>query len=415
MTYGNELGLQLTAANADAVAAFDRTIAEYLRFGRDTGKHLKAALTGDPDMPMAHVLRGYFFQLMRIPALLPKAGEEAAAAEKHADRVTARERLHIDALKAWCAGDFETAIGAWETILKKHPRDVLALKLASHLHFYLGDSRNVRDCVARVLPAWDESVPGYGYLLGMHAFGLEETGNYRAAERRGRKAVELNPEDAWAVHAVAHVLDSERRFDEGVEWIGSLEPHWRGANNFRYHLWWHRALMQLARGEHERVLELYDQSIWDPQSDEYLDLCNDAALLARLELRGVDVGDRWQALADKVEKQCDTRSLAFIDAHYALTLAAAGRTDRLATLLAGLKDYAGKTKETTARVTAEVGLPLCQAVTAWRAGDHARVCETLAPLRDRLIRIGGSHTQRDLFAQILAASQGAAAKQLSVS
>src|SRR5205814_9648459 len=138
----------------------------------------------------------------------------------------------------------------------------------------------------------DPAVAGYGYLLGLHAFGLEETGDYRAAEREGRKAVEINPRDAWGVHAVAHVMDSEDRYREGIEWLSSLESHWNAANNFRYHLWWHRALMHLAQGELDEALALYDERMWDPESDEYLDLCNDAALLARLEIAGAVVGER---------------------------------------------------------------------------------------------------------------------------
>lgn len=405
MTIENKLGLTFTAANDSAVAAFDRTIDEYLCFGRSTGEHLKAALAADPEMIMAHVLRGYFFQLMRIPALLPRAQQSLETAQKHAEGATPRERLHVQALQAWCAGEFENAIDAWETILREHPRDVLALKLANHLHFYLGHSSEIRDGVARVLPAWSESAPGYGYLLGMHAFGFEETGNYRAAEQRGRKAVELNARDAWAVHAVAHVMDTEKRYAEGIDWIESLEPHWNAANNFRYHLWWHRALMHIARGEHDAALAMYDARIWDPQSDEYLDLCNNAALLARLELKGVDVGERWNVLAEKAEKHAGTRSLCFIDAHCVLALAAAGKRERAQAVLEELRTYAREGKGTTARVAAEVGLPICEAIVAWRSGDLEGAKRMLDPHRDHVIRIGGSHTQRDLFTQILAACE----------
>lgn len=400
----NPSGVALTAANDAAVAAFDRAVDAYLALGRDTGRHLKEALAADPDMVMAHALRGYFFQLMALPALLPRARQALAAAEEKCAGATPRERLHVAALKAWCEGNLEGALESWEAILREHPCDILALKLANHIHFYLGDSAGVRDSVSRVLPAWNVSMPAYGYVLGMHAFGLEETGDYRAAERAGRAAVEMNPRDAWAVHAVAHVLDSEDRYREGIRWIASLEEHWSGANNFRYHLWWHRALMHMGVGEHDEALALYDERMWDPASDEYLDLCNDAALLARLELAGLDVGDRWQALADKVEKQVDTRVLAFIDAHYVLALAAAGRVERARAVLDALATSARDPHDTTARVTAEVGLALCGAIVAWRSEDFSSAADSLASLRATTQRIGGSHTQRDLIAQILVAA-----------
>ena len=400
----NALGLTFTAANDAAVAAFDHAIEEYLSMGRDTGRHLKDALTADPAMVMGLVLRGYFFKLMGVPALLPRASQSLSAAQAAAAAATGREQQHVAALASWCAGDFESAIAKWEAILREHPRDVLALRLASHLYFYLGESAGIRDSVERVLPAWEPAMPGYGYLLGIHAFGLEETGDYRAAEKAGRAAVALNPRDRWAVHAVAHVMDSEQRYDEGIAWLEALEPHWSAAHNFRYHLWWHRALMYLGRSEPDRALAIYDERLWDPASDEYLDLCNDASLLARLELAGVEVGDRWQAVADKVDKLVDTRVLAFIDAHYVLALAAAGRHERAAQVLQALERYAADGRETSARVTAEVGRTLCEAMVAWRAEDFGRVVALLEPVREKVVRIGGSHAQRRLVTQILAAS-----------
>jgi hypothetical protein len=153
-------GLPLTAANAEAVAAFEATLDAYLGFARDAGDRLKATLKADPAMPLAHVLRGAFFLLMGKPTLLAKAAEASAAATERLDGATARERRHAQALAAWCRGDFEGALGEWEAILADAPRDVVALKLAHYLHFYRGESEAMRDSVARTLRAWDESVPG---------------------------------------------------------------------------------------------------------------------------------------------------------------------------------------------------------------------------------------------------------------
>jgi hypothetical protein len=222
-----------------------------------------------------------------------------------------------------------------------------------------------------------------------------------AAERQGRRAVELNPADAWAVHAVAHVMEMQDRREEGIAWILGLEPHWGACNNFRYHLWWHRAIMHLALEQYDEVLALYDRSLFDPQSEEYLDLCNDIALLARLEIEGIDVGERWRMLAGKVERQRNGRVLAFIDAHYLIATAAAEGREAAASMLADLRAYAAGAPGTTARVTAEVGIPLAQAMIAYRAGDYERCVDTLYPIRRGLCKLGGSHAQRDLFVQLL--------------
>jgi hypothetical protein len=123
--------------------------------------------------------------------------------------------------------------------------------------------------------------------------------------------------------------------------------------------------------------------------------------LQRLELAGLDVGDRWAAVAAKARGQLAARILVFIDAHYALALAAAKDEQAAAGLVGAVRACASGGAGTTAKVAAEVGADLCEGLLAYRAGDFAAAVERLAPLRARLRRIGGSHAQRDLFTQIL--------------
>ncbi|MDD9879073.1 MAG: tetratricopeptide repeat protein [Magnetovibrio sp.] len=394
-------GLTLTAADGDAVRAYDHTVQGYLGLAVDTGERLKAVFGQDARMPMAHVLKGYFFMLMASKPLQAKAREiKAGIADALAD-ASPREQAHADAMDAWAHGRTEDALRHWEAILAEHPLDVVALRLAHHGYFYRGDSQNLRDGVARALYAWDDSVPGYGYVMGMRAFGLEETHAYDTAVEAGEAALAINPNDPWAIHAVAHVHEMTDQPAEGIDWITRHEDGWTGANNFRYHIWWHRALMRLDRGEYDEALALYDDSLWDADSDEYLDLCNDAALLLRLELHGVDVGDRWRALADKCTGRTGDHILAFIDAHFALALAADGRPEADA-LLASLRAYGGDDANgDNARVSREVGVPAAAALVAYKTGDMDRVCELLAPIRYRLPEMGGSHAQRDLWSMVL--------------
>jgi hypothetical protein len=117
----------------------------------------------------------------------------------------------VAALWAWSGGDLLTAGAHWEAILLDYPTDILALRLQHFATFWTGNSVALRDGMARALPAWDERTPGYSYVLGMYAFGLEEAGEYAMAEARGKHAVELNPDDLWAIHAVAHVLEMQGR------------------------------------------------------------------------------------------------------------------------------------------------------------------------------------------------------------
>jgi tetratricopeptide (TPR) repeat protein len=393
-------GLALTVANADAAARYDETVEAYLAFSRETGNCLKQALAADPDMVMGHCTRGYFMKLFCNPPFEVRAKQAAAAAEAAMAKTgaTPRERLHVAALKSWCDGDFEAAVARCEDILLDHPRDLLAHKLAHFIYFYLGDADRMRDSLARARYAWDESVPGYGYLLGMYAFALEESGAYGEAESTGRRAVEINPADIWAVHAVAHVMEMQGRHGEGIAWTTDGERHWQGCNNFAYHVWWHRALFLLEQRRFDAALALYDARIRADRSDEYLDIVNAAALLWRLEDDGVDVGGRWGELADKAERRKDDHLLAFIDAHFMMALAAGGRRDAAQAMLASME--APRTG-TEAPILAEVGRPLCAAVIAFRAGDYGRAADLLLPIRYTLRRIGGSHAQRDVFARML--------------
>jgi len=384
----DRLGLELSAANGEAARAFDEAVWAFVGFAREPGLPLQRALEADPSMPMALCLQAYFLHLMGSSVLALKARSNLADLDR-IETMTPRERAHVAALGAWCAGELEEAARRFDAIRAEHPRDLLALKLANYLHFYLGDAVSVRDGPARALAHWDEGMPGYGHVLALHAFGLEECGEYAAAERAGRRATELNPADPWAVHAVAHVLEMRDRVAEGADWIETLAPHWDAANFFRFHLWWHLALMRWGAGRIDEALRLYDTRVWAEGSSENLSLCNDISMLARLEIAGADVGPRWDAAAAVVAAQLDQGGgsvLAFVDAHYALGLGA-------------LPALGGQ--GSTARVHETVGRALCEAMVAWRAKDHRRVVARLAPVRAELPRVGGSHAQRDLFTLLL--------------
>jgi tetratricopeptide (TPR) repeat protein len=284
-----------------------------------------AALAEDPDFVMGHCLRAGLFLMTTERAAEPELRRSVEAAAALAHRANARERGHIAAARAWLNGDFRRAGDLYGALLIDWPRDLLALQIAHQCDFLLGRSRMLRDRVARVLPAWDESVPGFGYVLGMHAFGLEQTNLYRHAEAAGRRALELNRRDPWAVHAVAHVMEMEGRLDEGIAWLRERETDWAPGNAFAYHNWWHLALYHLDLGETGRALALYDEFIRPGRSTVALEMVDAAALLWRLHLRGVPVGERWRRLADDWEPMIEDAYYAFNDSHCMMALVADGR------------------------------------------------------------------------------------------
>ena len=392
-------GLQLTTASAAAAASYDAAVDGFCGFKANPVAPIKTALEADPDFALAHCLRGYAYLLMGVPAVHAKAAACLARAESGV--ATPREHGHFLALQAWCHGDLKGAVGRWEHLLIDHPTDLMALRMAAGFHFNAGDCANMRDGVARVLPAWDDAMVGYGYTLGMYAFGLEECGEYARAEATGRQAVDLNEADIWAVHAVAHVMEMQGRTDDGVAWLDHTEAGWVGCNFFAHHVWWHKALYHIEQDDSGAALALYDKRVRDDFSDIVYDMHDAASLLWRLELAGVDVGLRWDEMADKAAARIDDHYDNFTDAHFMMCLAGGGRQGAAEDLVASMRSYAATSKGTVARVMRDVGVAACEGLAAFRAGDHGRAVDTLLPIRYELYRIGGSHAQRDLFAATL--------------
>lgn len=409
----DQWGNPVTAANTAAVAALDETVMAYLGFRLDTGKHLKAALSADPEMPLALIYSGFFFLLFCHPKMHAKglAARETAARVIADGAVSPREQQCMAALDAWADGDWHRATAAFESILLDNPLDAMALRLSHYLHFYTNGGRAMRLSSARVLPFWTMDQPGAGFVQAIHAFGLEENGEYPAAERHARAAIEINPADLWGIHAGAHVMEMQGRHRDGIGWIAAQTDNWSaGTNNFRFHVWWHRALFHLELGDHATVLDLYDQEIRAESTEEYLDITNGTALLWRLEQQGADVGDRWTELADRSAERVGDHLLCFADLHYAMALGATGRDSDGQALLNAMRSGNVDETGTQGTVYRQVGIALSEAMIDARQGHHERVVDVLLPLRHLFALVGGSHAQRDIFERVLLESALAAGR-----
>jgi hypothetical protein len=232
----------------------------------------------------------------------------------------------------------------------------------------------------------------------MHAFGLEECNQYPEAERTGRRALELQPKDGWAVHAVTHVMEMQGRSRDGIEWLTSRESDWAPDNMFAPHNWWHLALFHIDRGDYDAALALFDAKLIGPQADMILVLLDATALLWRLKLEGVDVGDRFERVADLWEAKLEGEGgfYAFNDVHALMSFAATGRSMAIARLLE-LMNESATAGNSNAAMEREVGLPLASGLLAFAQGRNADATAAIEPVRDIANRFGGSHAQRDLL------------------
>ncbi|HEX9484029.1 MAG TPA: tetratricopeptide repeat protein [Gemmatimonadaceae bacterium] len=395
-------GHALSASSADTAARLDVVIDAYLGARRNTAALLAGVIADDPDCTVAHCLDGYLGMLSTHREGRERAGDALRRAREVATRLdaTPREERHLRALDAWQRGELRTAAREWNLLLEDHPRDLLAVKVSQFVLSYLGESDHMLETIARVLPSWSSQVHGYGYLLGCHAYALEETGQYERAETTGRLAVELDPSDIWAAHAVAHVTEMEGRPHDGLAWIDEVSGHWHECNGFANHLRWHQALLLLDMERYADTLGLYDREVRRERTDEYLDVANAVSLLWRLEQADIDVGDRWGELASSADRRAADHALVFVDLHYAMALAAAGDAATMARFIESCERFA-LGRSTEAEVMRDVGLPTVRAIRAHREGNFTEVVHLLMPLRHHLRRIGASHAQRDLFEQLL--------------
>ena len=394
-------GLTITTSSAEAARNIDQAVKSYMDYGTTAGSGIKTALEHDPACVLALCIRGYFFLMLENKALLPRVKQTLDEIKPHLSAATKREQLHVKALEAWAAGDIMGACARWEEILADSPLDLLALKLHHTMTFYTGRSQVMRSVAASVLGEWSEKVPEYGCVQGMYAYALEECGAYEEAERWGRQAVERNPGDLWALHSVAHVLEMQGRSAEGVKWLDYTPAQWAQKNPFKAHIWWHRALFLLAQGDNDRALDLYDKSLCSVNSEQYVDVSNQAALLKRIELSGVDIGDRWKTLAEHSEKRIHDHMLPFRDAHFSLALAAGGNADAARRHIESMAAFSAQGEGWRAEATRDIVIPLCEGMIAYEAGDYDKATDLFWPLRNEISTIGGSHAQRDLFAQIM--------------
>ena len=260
---------------------------------------LDAAIAEDPTWALPHVMKANALLSMTEHGLGLLAADslQRAAELAPAGHANDRERRHIAATRACAAGQWQQACDAWERILLDHPQDLVALQIAHLFDFYRGDARNLHRRVARVLPEWSPQAPLYSFVLGMHAFGLEEMQPVlRTRSTPARRALAIDARDPWAVHAVTHVHEMQGRFDEGARFLASRSDDWSPDNGFAFHNWWHLALFHLERCDAAAALALLDERVM-PGAEFALQRIDISALLWRLRLMGVDVGERLRASA----------------------------------------------------------------------------------------------------------------------
>jgi len=392
-------GHALSGASPAARDHYERTVGLFRLYSGDPLAAAEAAIADSPGFAMAHLLKAWLNLLGTEPVGLTVAREAHLAAQPHC--LNDREKGHLAAIGHLVDGRWHEASRAILRVSTDHPHDLLALQVGHQIDFFTGNARMLRDRMARALVEWSPEMAGYHALLGMYAFGLEETADYAHAEANGRRAVELEPRDGWAQHAVAHVMEMQGRTGDGIAWMRDNPEAWSRDSFFAVHNWWHLALYHLDRGEIDEVLSLFDGPIFGTRSMVAMDLLDASALLWRLHLRGVELGDRWKSVADNWQPFASAGNYAFNDAHAVMAFVCAGRPDRIAEVMEA-QDRALSAAGDNAGFTRDVGRPVVLGLKAFGDGDYAGCIAALQPVIPIANRFGGSHAQRDLLDLTLA-------------
>ena len=403
----------VTTSVDSAAVACRQAMASYTRRQSDVVPLLQKAMKDDPECALAPALLGLMLHGARNSGFKSKIADCLSSAESLASNntPTAIEMDYIGALSCASQGDLDGMVAKITEVTNKNPTDVFAIALAQGELFWMGRLQESLVISEAVNSHWKSDTPGYVEYLGCRAFDLEEAGRYEEAERAGRESVEMNPSSIWATHAVAHVMYMQGRFQDGVDWIEPQQSHWDDCNQIKFHVWWHKCLFLLDLGEHEQILTNYDQwvrnrehELTESMPDLYIDMQNGASMLWRLQQAGVNVGERWQEMAELARLRLDDYTSPFTSAHFAVILSAVGDYASCEKLIANMEAFTQSEhgrSHTLGDAFKLAALPAARGALAHSKRDFKNAQAVLSAARHELWRMGGSHAQQDLFFQIL--------------
>jgi tetratricopeptide (TPR) repeat protein len=383
----DQFGLPVTTVSPRALEAYDRAVHGLLGWDGTSLDMFEGALALDPGLALAHAGAAIcYFLDERFPEARASADKARAAARE----TTPRERGHVEAIALLVSGRPDRAEQAMREHLASCPRDLAVFQRLYYILFWQGRFPEMLAMTSQLVRHY----PGNSFMLGLHAFALEEAHRIGEAFATAEVAVARNPRDAWAVHALAHTL-----YEMGASRAGTsiLPPAIHPCTHlgwFRNHLLWHLALMHFATGDYARASSMAQAAFERRPSSIAGNLHDSISLLWRLELAGVNVGERWRPFAAIARDRLDRQALLFHAAHLAMALAGAGEWATAERQLGMLRERAPRDR--TGLVGA-VLIPLIEGLHAFATGDYRSVIEKIEPVRARIVELGGSRAQRDVF------------------
>lgn len=398
-----DLGLEMSTTSDEAAKMFDACIAQMLSYQGDESlggmegtaeKMMKA----DPNFVLGHVFTlGTKGMKVSMDTQFAQDIYKMVGLSKQ-PHVLPWERKHAEAVKLFAEGFIDKAAVMWEDILNDHPTDILALKFLHDMYIVNGSSKGLLYSTAAVVNQWEPSMPYYGNVLGMHAFGLEENGRLNEAEKLARQALDINRYDAWAVHCVAHVKETTGQTEEGIKFMKETEADWSDCS-LQCHNYWHWGLFYYEKGDFESALGILDSHVMAFMKDKksLFSVTDAASLCFRLEAEGVEIGHRWKDCRDVGASNDDYHLWSFSDLNVLLSCIGSQQKEEGDRLVNKVKEFVRGGYGDIQSIYADVTLPVMEAMKAYEAEDFGAAVDLMKPIQLKLVQIGGSNAQRDLF------------------
>ncbi|MFZ3319218.1 MAG: FAD/NAD(P)-binding protein [Mycobacterium sp.] len=397
---------KLTGAPASYAEGVRRLLA--VQDGASTA--FAAAVAEDPQHARAHVA------LAMIATERPDRAGGPDAVIGHLARARAalahgsdEDRSHVEAVATWCEKGNAAGTDALIDHLDLVPDDAVALLVLAPSIAFAGAGNALPDAwqyVERFTGVHGEA-PWY---LGLRAYGRTEQGLWYDAADLADAALELDPGNGNAAHALTHVHYETDAHGAGLKWLTDWMPSDGSTQRYLPHFQWHAALHELAMGDAAAAARRYKAFLAPPQSKGVRCLVDAGSLAwrARLHPDWVTPPDPMRVLAE-VGSLAFTPQTPFIAFHALLVLAAANDPAAIRAI-----DVPGATdaQATTLRLIGE-------GLIALTAGEPRAALDYLLESLDGLPSIGGSRVQQEvvletaLAAMLQLGAPGQAARLLS--
>lgn len=330
--------------------------------------------------------------------------------ERKRDRLNDQELLHVQVVNHWANNELKDATRKLEKIATLYPEDVSALKMNQDTYFMLGTALPMRNSLASSLFQMSSKNPLKGYVHGMFAFALEESNMFDESQAQARKALELIPRDTWAIHNYAHCLEMQAKVEEGLKWMYDKKCDWSPCQMLACHQYWHSALFHINNNQFDEAVALLDKEVLTrcvSSKSTSLDLHDAASMVYRMELVDLfgktikkdntkeDSHKRWSGVYNMCKPHRRDHLLGFNDAHFMMAYLGMDDMQTARELIDTIDESPYLNEGQT------VVKPLLEAMYQFKMAAYDRCVDLLESIRFDIIKIGGSHAQRDVFEQLM--------------